>query len=106
MYHLGYPFAGLIAPTADRPCAFCAHAQPAVRMTHRIADREMHHVNAPRFICPTSATKFSAREAKTECMSASSSATRPVAGAPADFKPSQEIAGKIRDRRTTSDIAH
>src|SRR5262249_12213462 len=35
-------------------------------MTHRIADREMHQVHAPRFICPTSAAKISARGAKTE----------------------------------------
>src|SRR5262249_47034584 len=48
---------------------------------------------------------FGARGEDRKSMMASSSATRPVAGAPADFKPSQEIAGKIRDRRTTSDIA-
>src|SRR3989442_10554462 len=27
-------------------------------MTHRIADREMHHFHAPRFICTTSAERF------------------------------------------------
>jgi len=54
----------------------------------------MHHVNAPRFICPTSAAKFSAREAKTECMSASSSAARPVGGIQQVSSQTQKSQGK------------
>src|SRR5258705_2524945 len=44
-YHLGYPLAGSMAPTAARPWAFWAKAPPAAKITHPPTAREMHHFN-------------------------------------------------------------
>src|SRR5713101_3221269 len=73
-------------------------------MRDRIADREMHHVNAPRFIVLPPQRRFRRARRRQKCMRTSSSATRPVE-VPEHFlsqvrksRESQRADDEVRDR--------